>query len=155
MARPTKFKPEFTDQAKKLCKLGATDAEMASFFGVVVSTFHLWKLQQPGFAKALKDAKVAADERVVRSLYQRAIGYEHDDVDIRVVKGRVVKTQLRKHHPPDTTACIFWLKNRQSGEWRDRHEHALGGDAGAPPIRSESTVTLTAEEAYKRMLGHG
>ncbi|MEY2873656.1 MAG: hypothetical protein RLZZ373_1027 [Pseudomonadota bacterium] len=132
MARPTKFRPEFADQAKKLCKLGATDAEMASFFGVVLSTFHLWKLQHPEFAKALKDAKAPANERVVRSLYQRAVGYEHDEVDIRVVAGEIVQTTVRKHYPPDTTACIFWLKNRLPGEWRDRTEHELANRDGVP-----------------------
>jgi hypothetical protein len=132
MARPSKFKPEFTEQARKLCRLGATDGEMADFFGVVVSTFHLWKLQHPEFAKALKAAKAAADERVVRSLYQRAVGYEHEDVDIRVVAGKLTKTKLRKHYPPDTTACIFWLKNRQRGDWRDTQEHEHANRDGVP-----------------------
>lgn len=142
MARPTKFKPEFTEQARKLCKLGATDAEMASFFGVVVSTFHLWKLQQPGFAKALKEAKGPANDRVVRSLYLRAVGYEHDEVDIRVIAGQVVQTVVRKHYPPDTTACIFWLKNRLPDEWRDRQEHELANRDGVPfAVAAASSMT--------------
>jgi hypothetical protein len=143
MARPSKFKPEFTEQARKLCRLGATDGEMADFFGVVVSTFHLWKLQHPEFAKALKAAKAAADERVVRSLYQRAVGYEHDDVDIRVVGGKIRTTKLRKHYPPDTTACIFWLKNRQQQEWRDRTDHTLGGANGGPVVLQLSKADET------------
>src|SRR6516225_6395600 len=50
--------------------------------------------------------KAPADERVVVSLYQRALGYDHNG----------------KHYPPDVTACIFWLKNRAPEEWRDRRE---------------------------------
>jgi hypothetical protein len=27
-----------------------------------------------------------------------------------------------EHYPPDTTACIFWPKNRRRDKWRDKHE---------------------------------
>ena len=119
MARPSKFKPEFIAQAEKLCALGATDAELATFFEVDVATIHRWKDTKPGFCDALKDAKAMADSRVERRLYERAMGYEHDEVDIRAVNGEVVMTPIRKIYPPDVTAAIFWLKNRQSEKWRD------------------------------------
>lgn len=32
------------------------------------------------------------------------------------------QTPLTKHYPPDTTACIFWLKNQKPKEWHDRTE---------------------------------
>lgn len=140
MARPTKFKPEFVEQARKLCKLGATDAELADFFGVAVRTIDMWKLQHEAFLRAIKTTKAMADRRVEASLYRRAIGYEHDDTDIRVVDGKIVKTATRKVYAPDTAACIFWLKNRNRKAWRDRIDTAVGGPEDGAPIPVEHTV---------------
>lgn len=125
MARPTKYKSEFVEQAQKLCKLGATDIEIADFFEVDVRTLYRWKGEHEEFCQALKIAKSEADERVERSLFARANGYEHDEVDIRVVGGEIVQTPIRKYYPPDTTAAIFWLKNRKPEEWRDKQETAV------------------------------
>lgn len=122
MARPSKYKPEFVKQAEKLCALGATDIELADFFEVSVATLYRWKNEHEEFCEALKVSKEIADDRVERSLFARANGYEHDEVDIRVVGGEVVQTPIRKFYPPDTTACIFWLKNRRPDLWRDKVE---------------------------------
>lgn len=127
MARPSKFKEEFIPQAEKLCKLGATDMEVADFFEVDVRTLYRWKGENEAFCQALKVGKEVADERVERSLYARANGYEHDEVDIRVVGGAIVQTPIRKYYPPDTTACIFWMKNRKPGEWREKVETEHSG----------------------------
>jgi hypothetical protein len=127
MARPSKFQEEFIPQAEKLCKLGATDMEVADFFEVDVRTLYRWKGENEAFCQALKAGKEVADERVERSLYARANGYEHNEVDIRVVGGEIVQTPIRKYYPPDTTACIFWLKNRRAAEWRDKVEQEHSG----------------------------
>lgn len=127
MARPSKFKEEFVVQAEKLCKLGATDMELADFFGVDVRTLYRWKGDNAAFCQALKSGKEEADDRVERSLFARANGYEHDEVDIRVIDKAVVQTPIRKFYPPDTTAAIFWLKNRRPAEWRDKVEQELSG----------------------------
>ncbi len=127
MGRPSKFKPEFVEQAEKLCKLGATDIDVADFFDVEVRTLYRWKGENEAFCQALKAGKEIADERVERSLYARATGYEHDEVDIRVVDKAIVQTPIRKYYPPDTTACIFWLKNRKQAEWRDKVETEHSG----------------------------
>jgi len=134
MARPSKFKPEFVEQARHLCRLGATDAELADFFKVTVSTVALWKVQHKAFSDALRPSKATADKRVEMSLYRRAVGYECDETDIRVVDGKVVQTPIRRRYPPDTTACIFWLKNRNRKDWRDRIDAAVGGPEEGEPI---------------------
>lgn len=128
MARPTKFKKEFIPQAVKLCKLGATDIEVSDFFEVDVRTLYRWKGENKEFCQSLKAGKAEADDRVERSLFARANGYEHDEVDIRVISNRVIQTPIRKLYPPDTTAAIFWLKNRRSAEWRDKQEIEHGGE---------------------------
>lgn len=139
--RPTAYKPDYVEQAKKLSKMGATDAEMAEFFGVAISTLNLWKVKHPEFSESLSIGKEIADNRVVSSLYQRAMGYSHPDVDIRVVDGQVVQTELIKHYPPDATAMIFWLKNRDPSNWRDKTdiEHS-GSIAGLTDDQIEQKI---------------
>lgn len=138
MARPTKFKQEFIAQAEKLCKLGATDMELADFFEVDVRTLQRWKSESEEFCHSIKVAKEVADDRVERSLFARANGYEHDEVDIRVVANAIVQTPIRKYYPPDTTAAIFWLKNRKPKEWRETKAVELTGANGGPVVVSTS-----------------
>lgn len=151
--RPSKFKPEFVEQVAKLCSLAATDVDIADFFEVDVATLNRWKLQNPEFCESLKVAKDAADNRVERSLFARATGYEHPDTDIRVVDGQIVQTEMRKHYPPDTTAAIFWLKNRRSKDWRDRTETEVTGKDGAPLIPEMSEEEIARRIAYTLAAG--
>jgi DNA-binding XRE family transcriptional regulator len=148
MARPSKFKEEYIDQARKLCKLGATDRELADFFEVSEKTLNNWKLENEEFLQSLKIGKDDADNRVERSLFARATGYEHPDTDIRVIEGQIVETPIIKRYPPDTTAAIFWLKNRKREEWRDKvtNEHT-GADGGA--IEHDMTLTVSFVKADK------
>lgn len=117
--RPSKYKEEYCEQATKLCLLGATDKELADFFIVDEDTINEWKKQHKEFSESLKEGKDMADAKVAQSLYKRATGYTGPDLDIRVIDGQLIMTPIEKHYPPDTTACIFWLKNRQKSKWRD------------------------------------
>lgn len=126
--RPSKFKPEYVEQARNYCLLGATDPDLAKFFGVSRATINTWKLEYPKFAEALVTKEIA-DAQVGASLFHRANGYSHPEVDIRVVNGKIVKTKIIKHYPPDTAAAIFWMKNRQG--WRDRIDAELSGKDGS------------------------
>lgn len=139
--RPSKYEPGFVDQARKLCELGATDYEMAQFFEVDRATIYRWKIEHKDFCDAIKNAKDIADERVERSLYQRAVGYTFESEKIFNEKGEIVRADCVEHVPPDTTACIFWLKNRRKEDWRDRQQHELMGEGGGP-IETESTVVI-------------
>ncbi len=130
--RPTRYKAEYTEQAFKLCLLGATDAELADFFEVSEKTINTWKDAHPDFLQSLKAGKVEADASIGERLYQRAMGYEHDDVYPSSYQGEVTLTPIKKYYPPDTTACIFWLKNRQRDRWRDKQDHEHTGKDGGP-----------------------
>lgn len=131
--RPTSYKPEYAEQAAKLCALGATDAELADFFKVTTVTIWRWQSAHVEFCNALKRGKDAADERVERSLYARATGYTFDAVKIFMPAGakKPVYAKYQEHVPPDVTAQIFWLKNRRREEWRDKQEHEHTGKDGA------------------------
>ena len=124
MARPSTYEAAFAEQARKICELGATDQELADFFEVDVRTIYRWKHDHDEFCQALKIGKDVADERVERSLYQKAIGYEQDEVKIFMPRGaeEPVYAPFRAKIAPDTTAAIFWLKNRRGADWRDKSE---------------------------------
>jgi hypothetical protein len=142
--RPSSYKSEYAEQAAKLCLLGATDADLADFFGVSDRTIYRWQIEFPEFCQALKAAKAQADDRVERSLYHRAVGYTFDAVKIFQYEGAPVQVPYREHVPPDTTAMIFWLKNRRCNEWRDRRE--LTGADGGPVEISWLTAQAQSDE---------
>jgi hypothetical protein len=136
VGRPSDYRPQYAEQARKLCLLGLIDAELAEFFGVSEQTINAWKHANPEFLDAIQKGKLLADADVAGKLYHRAMGYEHEDVDIRVIDSQVVMTPVTKYYPPDTGAAIFWLKNRQRGKWRDKVENEITGSEGGP-IRLE------------------
>lgn len=125
--RPTDYSDDYPEQAEKLCKLGATDKELAEFFEVVESTINLWKQEHPKFSESIKKGKTLADAEVASKLYHRAIGYEHADTHFSAYEGAVTATPMTKHYAPDPVAAIFWLKNRQRAKWRDKTEQEVSG----------------------------
>lgn len=139
--RPTEYKSEYCVQVEKLCKLGATDTEIADFFGVVESTINLWKTEYPEFSESVKKGKIWADAEVAHSFHKRATGYKYDEVtyeklaeaeggmkvgdegDIEDTKKETYKRKVvTKEVPPDGGAALNWLKNRQKDKWRDKQE---------------------------------
>jgi len=125
VGRPTKYKEEYNELAYKLCLLGHTDEELAQFFEVHVSTIHQWKLDYPDFSDSIKNGKEFADIEIVQSLYNRARGMT---LKKQVVKGEGAIVEVEDEIPPDTTAMIFWLKNRQPKKWRDKQVQEHEGE---------------------------
>ena len=119
MARPTKYKTEYEEQAYRLCLLGATDEEMVGFFGVTERTLNRWK-KRKGFCQSIKRGKLNADANVAESLYKRACGYEHPEDKIFCTDGKITTVETTKHYPPDTAAAFIWLKNRAG--WKDKSD---------------------------------
>lgn len=120
MARPTNYRKEYAEQARKLCLLGYTDKQLADFFNVCEQTINTWKIKHPEFLESIKKGKELADINVVESLYKRAIGIEYEEVELKTDGQNKSKRVVKKLIPPDTTAQIFWLKNRQPKSWRDK-----------------------------------
>ena len=141
--RPSKYKPDYhPDQAYKYCLLGAKDTELATFFEVDEATINRWKVAHPEFAEALLRGKDQADAEVSQKLYHRAKGYSHKEDKIFIHNGEPVIVPTVKHYPPDTTAAIFWLKNRQRGKWRDVRNTEVTGEAGGP-IKTTQSLNLS------------
>lgn len=128
--RPSKYDPRFNKQVFKLCLLGAKDTEIADFLEIQESTLNNWKKEYPELMESLKKGKIQADADVSKSLYRRAIGYSHKDTYFSNYEGFVTATPTIKRYPPDPTSAIFWLKNRRSNEWKDKHEMGLSVTKG-------------------------
>jgi hypothetical protein len=71
---------------------------------------------------ALKQGREIADATAAEQLFQRAIGFSHEVEKVVQSGGKPATVKHTEHCPPDTTALVFWLKNRQRGRWRDKVE---------------------------------
>ncbi|VFF66191.1 phage-like protein [Clostridioides difficile] len=96
---------------------GLTDEQIALNIGINVKTLYDWKKKYSNICNALKKGKEVIDRQVENALLKRALGYEYDEITYK--EGRETK-RVTKHVVPDTTAQIFWLKNRKPAEWRDK-----------------------------------
>jgi len=127
--RPTSYKKSFVEQAYKLCKLGATDVELADFFKVSERTLNTWKNKHAEFLQSIKAGKEIHDSEMIEgALKARAMGYTHDDVHISSYQGDVIETPIKKHYPPDVKAIEMWLTNRNPNRWKKvvNNEHSGG-----------------------------
>lgn len=122
MGRPTKYRSEYATQARKLCAMGATDYEMADFFGVDTVTVWRWRNEHDDFCKATVVGKQTCDDRVVRSLYQRAVGYSYNSEKLFCYEGAVTRADVVEHCPPDVNAARLWLMNRNGNDWKEKQE---------------------------------
>ena len=122
---------------------GLIDEQIAKNMGIALSTLKLWKNGHPAILAALKRGKEVIDIEVENALYKRAIGYTYEEVkEEEMPDGRIRRTVTTKEVAGDTTAQIFWLKNRKSTEWRDRRDVALTGEDGGPVAVELSTSDL-------------
>jgi hypothetical protein len=105
VARPSKYKPEYNEEAKELCMLGYTDQNLADYFKITTTCLNDWKKKYPAFSASVKEGKEGVDREIVQALFDKA-------------------------KAGDTTAMIFWLKNRQKNAWRDKQSHEVTGKDG-------------------------
>ncbi len=114
---------------------GLTEEQIAKNMGVSRSTLSDYKVKYPDILRAIKNSKEVADREVENALFNKATGYtvklkkpmkvrhvEYDEVSGRKVAEyeRIEYIEEEVHVPADTTAQIFWLKNRKPNEWRDK-----------------------------------
>lgn len=131
LGNASKYNPiEYPRVAKFMAQRGAIQSEIADCFGVSTRTLQNWIAQFPEFQEAVSVGAEAFNTRVERALAERAIGFwvswEEDRFDLKGEKiGSVVK---RKYFPPDTTAGIYFTKNRMPERWRDVQEHRVQGE---------------------------
>lgn len=122
--RKSLYDPEYhPKRAGELALAAKTDKEIAKALGVNEDTLNEWKKRYPEFTESLKQNKDTVDAGVVKSLHQRAIGYEYTEIQVTTNPDDSTTTRTTvKQVAPDVTAQIFWLKNRQPKDWRDKHD---------------------------------
>lgn len=147
--RPSKYETHvkpYLNQIAAWARNGLVDEQIAQNLGVATSTFYEYKKKFPELSEALKTNKELADLEVENALRQRALGYEYNEITKELINGELVVTKVvTKQMAPDTTAQIFWLKNRRPDIWRDRHEV---GHSGSMEINNPM-VNLSDEELRK------
>lgn len=147
--RPSDFSVEQAERAYALAQQGLTDPEICEGLGIGTTTFYRWRHEHPTFREATRLGKEAADERVEKALYHRALGYSHQAVKIFLPAGakEPVYAPYTEYFPPDTAAASLWLRNRQPDKWRDKVDHELSGKNGG----AIEVADVTAVEAARRI----
>ena len=124
---------------------GLVDEQIAQNMGINVSTLYDYKKKYPEISESLKRGKEVTDIIVENALYKNAIGFEYKEESVVTCKevtykdGKRVKeitkpqiVSLTKRKIPETTAIIFWLKNRKPKVWRDKQEIEHSGNVNNP-----------------------
>jgi transposase-like protein len=129
--RPSKYKPEYAEQAEKLCRLGASDIQLAEFFNVEEKTIYNWKDQYSAFLQATRAGKTVYDDPVEQSLAKSALGFKRS---VERLGKDGCPIECFEEVPPNPVSAIFWLKNRRPDRWRDKQEHEVSGPGGVPLV---------------------
>lgn len=142
-------------QLESWARDGLTDKQIASNMGITEQTLNVWKKNYPSLFESLKRGKAVVDIQVENALLKRALGYSYDEVtkervlDYDPSTGQVVGSHMevtktvRKEIQGDTTAQIFWLKNRRPEQWRDKRDVSVEGEINTNnPFKGLSTDEL-------------
>lgn len=126
--------PERLSLVQGWARDGLTDEQIAGNMGINAATLYRWKIQFCEICEALKKGKEVADREVENALFKRACGYDYQEERLQAATDPETGEErmqpvmiIKKHQPPDTTAAIFWLKNRKPEQWRDGKNLELSG----------------------------
>src|SRR3990170_3740774 len=147
--RPTKYHDELPDLVFKYFLLGAKEIEVCEFLDINPATFQLWLEKHKKFSVAVREGKGQCDANVALSLYRKACGYEREEEELKIVsigngQSEVQRHKITRWYPPDTTAASFWLRNRRSTVFKDRHE-ITGADGESISITIEAVGQRIAQ----------
>lgn len=133
---------------------GLTDEQIAHNMGVAYSTLRVWRDKYSALSAALKRGKEIVDIQVENALLKRALGYQYKEVKTEEYEtedgpGKRVTTTV-KEVVPDTTAQIFWLKNRKPEVWRDKQNVELSGE-----IKTNNPYKGLTTDELKKLIRDG
>lgn len=154
--RPTKFKEEYIEQGYKLALLGMTDIQMANFFEVAESTFHLWKKENPIFSESVKRGKIMADMEIVNSLRQTCFDRQIPETQAfkvrnvfynaegkKVESEKVEYVEVTRGIPADYKGIALWLGNRHPELWSGKSTQEI--NLTLPQILTNNPLEKTDE----------
>ena len=116
--------PEGLLQLEGWARDGLTDEQIAGNMGIRRETLYAWCKKYSNISNTLKKGKEVVDLQVENALLKRALGYHYDEV---MMENGIETKRVTKEVIPDTTAQIFWLKNRRSDKWRDKQDLQVSG----------------------------
>ena len=122
---------------------GLTDEQIAKNMGIAPSTLYEWKKKSKEFSESLKKGKEVIDFEVENALLKRALGYEYEE---ETYENGILTKKVKKHVAPDTTAQIFWLKNRKPNAWKDKVETDEDREAVANASQVIAKIRKVAQE---------
>lgn len=122
---------------------GLTDEQIAKNIGINRTTLYDWKKKEVNIADALKKGKEVVDFEVENALLKRALGYEYEE---ETYENGILTKKVKKQVPPDTTAQIFWLKNRKPNTWKDKVETDEDREAVANASQVIAKIRKVAQE---------
>ncbi|MEI4618082.1 hypothetical protein [Bacillus cereus] len=130
---------------------GLIEEQIAYNMGVRRSTLSNWKNKYPIILQALAKGKEVSDREVENALFKRATGYTYEEVTVERVQNEddcesVETKRVKRQVPPDSTAIIFWLKNRKPQAWRDRREIDHSGEMKQTVVERKDLRNLSVEE---------
>lgn len=160
MGRPSLYDPSYCQIAEKLCQNGATEQELADYLGTSLGSLQRWKLLQDDFRFATRMGKATVDDRVERSLLERALGstwVEEQPITLREVRinldtkervesQRVELVRVQRSAPPDTNAAFIWLRNRRGKDWKDKMEVEHSGVVTLAALVQQSLEAIEARK---------
>lgn len=135
----------------RLSGCGLSNKQIAEFLGIDPRRLTEWSNKYQVVRRALEASRIERDLAVVDALYKTAVGYEHEDDDIRVAGGEVVITPMVKHVQPNVRAQEIWLYNRMPDQWKSRSAIELTGKDGGPMEH----VNMTPEQAAEALAALG
>jgi len=136
VGRPGAYDINYNEQALQLCLLGATDEQLADFFGITETTLNRWKKKYPEFTIALNRGKIQADMQVASNLYKLANGYQMTESVTTEKDGKSTTVTTVKNYPPSLTAIQYWLRNRKKDNWSNKPPSTIAQDGPSPAAES-------------------
>lgn len=141
------LEPENLIRLEGWARDGLTDKVIAANIGITPSTLYEWKKSYPEISESLKNGKEVVDRMVENALLKRALGYQYEEVSEKYEMGILTERKVTKKEViPDTTAQIYWLKNRKPEVWRDKREQSgkeeYENDGFIEALRNQASETF-------------
>lgn len=148
-------------QLEAWARNGLTDEQIAANMGITRSTLNEWKKKYSDISDTIKRGKDIVDIQVENALLKRALGYTYiettqervDDYDphtgLKTGSHMEVTKTVTKEVQPDTTAQIFWLKNRKPDTWRDKRNVGIEGT-----LNTTNPFADLSTEDLKKLINH-
>lgn len=126
---------------------GLTNEQISHNIGITSATLYEWQKKYVEIADTLKKGKEVVDRQVENALLKRALGYRYEEVTRELSEsGDLSITKIvTKEVQPDTTAQIFWLKNRKPDDWREKPDKVFTERAKADTELARERIKLIKE----------